>query len=174
MRTWLSIRVELIQGGGRTLWPRPGRVFAAARSHTFLALGDAIDTAFARWDRSHLSLFELADATDVCGPIEWEDPPERSVFAGATRLSRLNAGEQFIYTFDMGDDWTHLCTVAEQRIDPLEALGITPAAPLPYWGWGEIPDQYGRRSETDDGETPLPPDPQFADLPPLRPWWGRP
>lgn len=61
MRSWLSIRVELIQGGGRTLWPRPGRVFAAARSHTFLALGDAIDTAFARWDRAHLSLFELAD-----------------------------------------------------------------------------------------------------------------
>jgi len=82
MRTWLSIRVELIQGGGRTLWPRPGRVFAAARSHTFLQLGDAIDTAFARWDRAYLSLFELADATDVCGPIEWEDPPEGSVFAG--------------------------------------------------------------------------------------------
>ena len=173
MRNWLSIRVELIQGGGRTLWPRPGRVFAAGRSHTFLQLGDAIDTAFARWDRSHLSLFELADATDVCGPIEWDDPPDGSVFAGATRLSRLNAGEQFIYTFDMGDDWTHLCTVAQQRIDPLEALGIIPAGPLPYWGWGEIPDQYGRRSESGDGETQMPPDPQLTDLPPLRPWWGR-
>ena len=78
MRTWLSIRVELIQGGGRTLWPRPGRVFAAARSYTFLQLGDAIDTAFARWDRAHLSLFELADTTDVCGPIQREDPPEGS------------------------------------------------------------------------------------------------
>ena len=53
------------------------------------------------------------------------------------------------------DDWTHLCTVAEQRIDPLEALGIVPDRPLPYWGWREIPDQYGRRSEDDDGETPL-------------------
>ena len=69
MRTWLSIRVELVQGGGRTLWPRPGRVFAAARSHTFLALGDAIDTAFARWDRVHLSLFELADELER-GTIE--------------------------------------------------------------------------------------------------------
>jgi len=68
-RSWLSIRVELIEGGGRTLWPRPGRLFAAARSHTFAALADAIDTAFARWDRSHLCLFELADGTDVCGPI---------------------------------------------------------------------------------------------------------
>ena len=74
----------------------------------------------------------------------------------------------------MGDDWTHLCTVAQQRIDPLEALGIIPDGPLPYWGWGEIPDQYGWRSESDDGETPLPPVPQLTDLPPLRPWWGRP
>lgn len=172
MRSWLSIRVELVQGAGRTFWPRPGRVFAAARSHTFLQLGDAIDTAFSRWDRAHLMRFELADATDVCGPIEWEDPPDRSVFAGASRLSRLNAGEQLLYTFDMGDDWTHLCTVAEQRIDPLEALGVIPDRPLAYWGWGEIPDQYARRSETDDGETPLPPDPKLTDLPPLRPWWG--
>jgi hypothetical protein len=46
----------------------------------------------------------------------------------------------------------HLCTVAEERIDPLEALGIIPDRPLAHWGWGEIPDQYGRRSETDDGE----------------------
>jgi hypothetical protein len=172
MRTWLSIRVDLVQGGERTLWPRPGRIFAAARSHTFLALANAIDTAFARWDRAHLCLVELADGTDVCGPIAWEDPLDRSLVAGATRLSRLKAGEQFLYTFDMGDDWTHLCTVAEQRIDPIEALGIIPADPLAYWGWGEIPDQYGRRSEDDDGEMPLPPDPRLADLPPLRPYWG--
>jgi hypothetical protein len=30
-RTWLSIPVELIDGRGRRLWPRPGLVFAAAR-----------------------------------------------------------------------------------------------------------------------------------------------
>lgn len=72
----------------------------------------------------------------------------------------------------MGDDWTHLCTVAQERIDPLEALGIIPGSPLAYWGWGEIPDQYGRRTADDDGETLLPPDPERADLPPLRPFWG--
>ena len=72
----------------------------------------------------------------------------------------------------MGDDWTHLCTVGEQRIDPLETLGIIPTGPLPYWGWGEIPDQYGRRTSDDDGETPLAPDPEWRDLPPLRPYWG--
>jgi hypothetical protein len=168
-RTWLSIRVELIEGRGHRLWPRPGRIFAASRSHTFAALADAIDTAFARWDRSHLCLFELSDNTSICGPIAWEDPPERSVFAGDVRLGRLKGGEQLLYTFDMGDDWAHLCTVGEQRIDPLETLGIIPTGPLPYWGWGEIPDQYGRRTSDDDGETPLAPDPEWRDLPPLRP-----
>ncbi len=34
-RTWLPIRVDLIKGHGERLWPRPGRIFAAARSHTF-------------------------------------------------------------------------------------------------------------------------------------------
>jgi hypothetical protein len=171
-RTWLSIRVELIEGRGRRLWPRPGRIFAAARSHTFADLADAIDTAFSRWDRSHLCLFDLSDGSSICGPIPWEDPPERSAFAGDVRLGRLMAGEQLLYTFDMGDDWTHLCTVGEQRIDPLETLGIIPTGPLPYWGWGEIPDQYGRRTSDDDGETPLAPDPEWRDLPPLRPYWG--
>lgn len=56
-RTWLSITVELIEGRGRHLWPRPGRIFAAARSHTFAQLAQAIDDAFARWDRAHLHEF---------------------------------------------------------------------------------------------------------------------
>jgi hypothetical protein len=50
----LSLRVDLIEGHGEEYWPRPGRIFAAARSHTFKQLADAIDDAFARWDRSHL------------------------------------------------------------------------------------------------------------------------
>jgi hypothetical protein len=60
-RTWLSIRVDLISGHGEDYWPRPGRIFAAARSHKFSQLADAIDTAFARWDRSHLYKFDLGD-----------------------------------------------------------------------------------------------------------------
>jgi hypothetical protein len=44
-----------------------------------------------------------------------------------------------------------------------------PDRPLPYFGWGAIPDQYGRGWGADDGETPLPPDPELRDLPPLRP-----
>ena len=62
-RTWLSIRVELVEGHGTRFWPRPGRIFAAARSHPFDALATAIDDAFARWDRAHLHEFRLADGT---------------------------------------------------------------------------------------------------------------
>jgi hypothetical protein len=104
--------------------------------------------------------------------IEWDEEPEGSLPSDSVRLSRLQPDEQFTYTFDLGDDWTHLCTVADSRIDPLDTLGIVPNVPLPYWGWGSIPDQYGRRFDGDDGETPIPPDPNKTDLPPLRPWWG--
>jgi hypothetical protein len=54
-RTWLSIRVDLIEGHGEQYWPRPGRIFAAARSHTFKQLADAVDDAFARRDRPTLA-----------------------------------------------------------------------------------------------------------------------
>ncbi len=88
------------------------------------------------------------------------------------KLSRLRPGEQFVYVFDLGDDWAHLCTVGAQRIDPVEALWILPDKPLPYWGWGDIPDQYRRQWDGDDGESPQPQDPGLADLPPFRPHWG--
>ena len=60
-RTWLSVTVELLGGRGEELWPWPGRVFAVGRSHTFMDLADAVNDAFARWDRAHLSVFTLAD-----------------------------------------------------------------------------------------------------------------
>ncbi len=69
-RTWLSIRVDLISGGDTDCWPRPGRIFAAARSHTFAQLATAIDDAFARWDRSHLHMFTLSGDTEV-SPLDW-------------------------------------------------------------------------------------------------------
>jgi len=81
-------------------------------------------------------------------------------------------GEQFAYTFDLGDNWQHLCTVAQQRADPLETLGIIPVGSVPCWGWGDIPDQYGRRWDGDDGSSPMPKAPNgLADLPPILPGW---
>ena len=171
-RTWLSIRVELVEGRGERLWPRPGRIFAAAQSHTFVQPAEAIDDAFARWDRAHLHEFELADGMRLTTPYEEWDSVSPVADDRRTKLSRLKPGEQFVYVFDLGDGWTHLCTVEPDRIDPLEVLGIIPAMPLSHWGWGNMPDQYGRRWAGDDGESPPPANPGVSDLPPLRPWWG--
>lgn len=170
-RTWLSIRVDLVSGRGEDYWPRPGRIIAAARSHRFSQLAEAIDTAFARWDRSHLYKFGLADG-QVIGQPEFDDFDLGLLDASATNLSALSLGESFCYEFDFGDGWTHLCTVGPERIDPAAELGIVPRFPLPYWGWGDIPDQYGRRWIDDDGEDGDPPNPGLSDLPPLQPGWG--
>jgi hypothetical protein len=102
---------------------------------------------------------------------EWQD--DEPVEDGRiVKLARLKPGEQFVYVFDLGDDWAHLCTVGNSPLDPVETVGSVPDRPLPYFGWGAIPDQYGRAWAADDGETPIPPDPELRDLPPLRPNWG--
>ena len=170
-RTWLSIRVDLVEGGGRSFWPRPGRILAAARTHTFADLAEAIDDAFARWDRAHLYEFRLLDGTRI-GLPEHDWCEEACLDGRRTKLSRLETGADFLYVFDFGDGWHHLCTVGKQRIDPLDELGIVPTKPLPHWGWGEIPDQYGRRWAEDDGESAVPPNPRRTDLPPFFPSWG--
>jgi hypothetical protein len=92
-----------------------------------------------------------------------------------TTLNRVRPGDQFAYVFDLGDDWQHLCTVAEARIDPIDSVGIQPAQPTASWGWGDIPDQYQRRWNGDDGESPTPKRPRdLSDLPPILPGWGPP
>jgi hypothetical protein len=143
-RTWPSIRVDLIEGHGEQYWPRPGRIFAAARSHTLKQLAGAIDDALARWDRSHLQEFTLADGRRLCDPDpDGEIEGEVTGDYRRVKMPRLHAGEQFAYVFDLGDDWAHLCTVGARRID----------------------------RDDDDGESPPPRNPGLADLPPLRPHW---
>ena len=100
-RTWLSIQVDLVSGCGEDYWPRPGRIFAAARSHRFSELADAIDTAFARWDRAHLHEFVLADGRRI-GQPEFDEFDQGIIDGDRTRLSTLNLGEQFLYEFDLG------------------------------------------------------------------------
>jgi hypothetical protein len=171
--TWFPIRVELVAGRGEELWPRPGRIFAASRSHTFRQLAEAIDDGFARWDRSHLHEFFLADGHRVGIPdLDDEDRATLHDYR-RLRLGRLHLREQFAYVFDFGDDWQHLCTVGPRRIDPIDVLGIIPDRPLAFWGWGSIPDQYGRRWDGDDGESAPPLDTRGRDLPAIQPWVHR-
>lgn len=189
-RRWLGIRVELIGGRGEILHPRPGRRFAVPPGCTFNDLGQAIDLAFARWDLSHLRQFVLEDGT-LAVDDEMADELRASAFGGGTipRTVLLSAkvgphlkiGSPFRYIFDLGDDWTHSCTV-EGHVDPLEVLGVLPDRPVAYWGWGTLPDQYGRRWEADDGvsEPPVGADegdspgwcvPKAAPLIDLREFW---
>lgn len=173
-RTWLVITVELVGGGGRgPFWPRPGRTFVASRSHSFEQLAEAIDDAFGRWDLAHLHEFTLADGTCIGAPDPDWDEGREVIDARRTKLSRLALGEQFAYVFDLGDYWAHLCTVGPERADPVEAYGVVPDRPAAVFGWGDLPDQYGRRWQGDDGESAVPPDSRGSDLPPILPGWRR-
>ena len=159
-RTWLSVTVELLGGRGEELWPWPGRIFAVGPSHTFLDLADAINAGFGRWDRAHLLMFTLPDGrvvTDESTGVELAESAGGPIsvalnIESAKVATVLKPGAEFQFTFDLGDEWTHRCVVAETKIDPVEVLGVRPDTPLPYGGWGSIPDQYGRRWASDDGE----------------------
>jgi Plasmid pRiA4b ORF-3-like protein len=151
-RTWVQIRVDLLGGRGTDCDPSPGRIFVVGPSHTFEQLADAIDQAFARWDLSHLHVFELADGRRVGFPddefgldVGWLDHAKLKV------AREVERGGEFTYVFDLGDDWRHRCSVLKDKADPVEEFGALPAMPVPIWGWGTIPDQYGRRSFDDTG-----------------------
>jgi hypothetical protein len=102
-RGWWSVRVELLGGGSAgDLWPHPGRVFAMSSAHTFHAFAEAIDYAFARWDRSHLHQFTLPRLDKTVTEFRYGDDvdPARELDADAvTRGDVLELGEEFGYTF---------------------------------------------------------------------------
>ena len=45
-------------------------------------------------------------------------------FVQVTRT--VERGEEFRFTFDLGEDWTHRCVVGEQKVDPHDLLGADP------------------------------------------------
>ncbi|MGR6316935.1 hypothetical protein Q2K19_08330 [Micromonospora soli] len=102
--------------------------------------------------------------------------------AGRSRLSRhpgrpvhpagsADPGAIFAYVFDLGADWTHLCTV---RRDEGAAVAHPPPLPLVRHGWGTLPDQYGRDRVEDRPTAPARRRSAGAltDLPPLLSSWG--
>jgi hypothetical protein len=149
-RTWLQIRVVLEGGGGIDLDPPPGRTMIVGPSHTFEQLANAINAAFARWDVSHLHEFLLADGRRIGFPNDDFDEPHSLDHAELKVLQELKPGDEFSYVFDFGDHWRHRCSVSAEKVDPLQVYGTWPEQPVPTWGWGWIPDQYGRKAE--DGE----------------------
>jgi len=148
-RTWLQVRVDLLGGHGARLKPSPGRIFIVGSSHTFLGLAEAINQGFARWDLSHLHEFELAGGRRI-GFVDPEPFDDEVVedHASIKVAAAVVPGEEFAFTFDFGDRWEHRCRVLAEKIDPRDECGpgSLPKAPIATWGWGLIPDQYGRES----------------------------
>lgn len=144
---WLAIKVVLKSGLGFEPDQPPGRRMLVSPDHTLAEFGEAIDVAFARWDHSHLHLFDFGDAGSfMLGGAE-EDEAVGDTSITQIRSLKLQPGSSFTYIYDLGDEWRHDCQVEASDVDPEEAYGTVPEKPIPFWGWGTIPDQYGRRSE---------------------------
>jgi hypothetical protein len=144
-----EIKVVLTSGCGMGLDPAPGRVFLVPAATTLQDLAEAIDVAFARWDRSHLYVFDLPDGRQYFPDEESVAEMGGTSVAGAACLANLGieAEGQFSYVFDLGEQWTHVCSVRAVDVDPEEVWGGPPPGPVVIDAWGWIPDQYGREEE---------------------------
>lgn len=154
-KRWQLITVELVHGRGVDYDPPPGREILCPLETTFEQLALTIDKAFGRWDLAHLRQFVLPDRTVVTDPETIAE-----VFADGETMTlplaevvrpRLERLQRFEYVFDLGDGWTHRCTVRD-FVDPDETYGSRPTEPVAVFGWGSIPDQYGRRTADDTGD----------------------
>jgi hypothetical protein len=144
---WLQVQVELEGSAELACDPRPGRIVLVGPGHTFLQLAETIDAAFARWDRTHLHAFELPDGRLVGLPDSGPplgDAPRWLDHRAVEVLAAVGPGDRFAYTFDLMAGWRHDCRVLEEAVDPLTVFDERPARPAIAFGWGWIPDQYGR------------------------------
>jgi hypothetical protein len=143
---WYIVRVELVRSIYGTFEPPPGRDVLISPQHTFRQLAETINSAFARWDLGHLYAFRLDDGRMIGTPFEDFDVLE----AARTKIGgRWRRGDSFLFEFDFGDSWEHRCSVMEMEVDPTEVYGKRPKGPAVVFGWGSVPDQYGRSSPRD-------------------------
>ncbi len=167
---WFVVKVDLESGMGLEFDPPPGRLMLVGPDHTLTDLAVAIDLALARWDPSHLHEFRFQDGRRF-GPVgpefdglDGQDRRGDSVGKGGagdlddglidyktvTAASVIRQGEPFEYVFDRRANWRHQCVALGGRVDPMELAGIVPRPPVAVWGWGQIPDQYGRTRADED------------------------
>jgi hypothetical protein len=144
---WLQVQVELEGSAQAVCDPRPGRIVIVGPGHTFLQLAETIDDAFARWDVAHLHAFQLPDGRFVGLPDSGpplDDAPRWLDHRAIEVLAAVGPGDRFAYTFDLTAGWRHDCRVLEETVDPLSVFRERPLRPAIAFGWGCIPDQYGR------------------------------
>lgn len=148
----MTLRVQLLGRSGEMLAAPPGRLLLAHGDHSLAEVSEAIDVAFGRWDLSPTHEFSIGDRRLVSGDAARLDTDEDSDDVTVGELG-LTLGSRFTYLFDPGEGWRHDCRVDATDVDPVEEYGETPAVPVPLYGWGSIPDQYGALSE-DDADPP--------------------
>jgi hypothetical protein len=142
---WMTVRVVLLGQPDAPLDDPPGRVLLVHADHTFGDLAEAIDVALGRWDLSPVHRFDVEGRILVAGgDEEIEDSDEVTIGSVG-----LRAGSRFSYVFDLGELWEHDCLVEDTAVDPFEATGEEPDGPVAVFGWGTLPDQYGRLTEDD-------------------------
>src|SRR5438128_6795576 len=92
---WLAIKVVLTSGLGFDPDQPPGRRMLVSPDHTLAEFAEAVDIAFARWDHSHLHLFDFGDAGRFMLGGDEENESIRD--SGATQLGslKLQAGSSF-------------------------------------------------------------------------------
>ena len=135
------------------IYPEIWRRLLVSGNTTLSTLHEVLQTAMG-WTNSHVHRFSVAGAC-------YADPRLEDDWAGlgaedesAARLCEVApwVGDRVVYEYDLGDHWEHRCVVEPEKADPLDEYGTVPPAPAVVWGWGSIPDQYGRRSFEDQGE----------------------
>lgn len=144
MSDWMTIRVELLGTAVERLDPAPGRVMLAHPEHALGDLAEAIDNAFGRWDLTPMHEFTVGDRRFVPGGDEDLDAEDSEEVTLAD--ADLAPGSRFTYVFDLGEGWEHDCAVDEVGVE----VDDEPDLPVPIFGWGTIPDQYGRDTDEDD------------------------
>jgi len=112
---------------------------------------------------SHLHEFVLDDGIRLSSPIPMGQPGSCSTTGDYVVPAR--ASEQFVYAFDLGDDWGHICTSETVGFDPVDEARLGARGAVAVLGWGRIPDQYRRRWESDGRRIAGAPRPE-SDRPP--------
>lgn len=160
MADWFTVRVVLLGREGDPATTEPGRIMLVRSDHTFADLAEAVDTAFGRWDLTPPHSFDLPGRSlwsDVTLADDGEERPRASSSVQVGEVG-LRVASTFRYVFDLGEVWEHHCEVERDDVDPLAEYGDEPDLPVPVYGWGAIPDQYGRDTEDDEDEAPAEPE----------------